>query len=70
MFHYYYYVSEFLHRKYSPHTRTIQLTRSDKGRLSEEEIERMIREAEEFADEDRKGKEHILTIIPIVNTKI
>ena len=27
---------------------------ADKGRLSEEEIERMVREAEEFADEDKK----------------
>jgi endoplasmic reticulum chaperone BiP len=32
---------------------------SQKGRLSEEEIDRMIREAEEFADEDRKVKERI-----------
>ena len=27
---------------------------ADKGRLSEEEIERMVKEAEEFADEDKK----------------
>ncbi|RYY86879.1 hypothetical protein EON63_05010 [archaeon] len=27
---------------------------ADKGRLSEEEIERMVREAEEFAEEDKK----------------
>merc|ERR1712206_69070 len=31
----------------------------DKGRLTEEEIERMIREAEEFADEDQKVKERV-----------
>ena len=27
---------------------------NDKGRLTEEQIEKMIREAEEFADEDKK----------------
>ena len=32
---------------------------NDKGRLSQEEIERMVREAEEFADEDKKVKEKI-----------
>jgi len=32
---------------------------ADKGRLSEEEIERMVREAEEFADEDKQVKETI-----------
>lgn len=32
---------------------------SQKGRLSEEEIERMVREAEEFAEEDRKVKERV-----------
>jgi heat shock protein 5 len=32
---------------------------ADKGRLSEEDIERMIREAEEYADEDKKTKERI-----------
>ena len=32
---------------------------ADKGRLSDEEIERMVREAEEFADEDKKIKETI-----------
>jgi len=32
---------------------------ADKGRLSEEEIERMVREAEEFADEDKAQKETI-----------
>merc|ERR1719263_2199601 len=32
---------------------------SDKGRLSDEEIERMVREAEEFAEEDKATKERI-----------
>merc|ERR1711991_1085850 len=32
---------------------------AEKGRLSEEDIERMVREAEEFAEEDRKVKERI-----------
>merc|ERR1712185_314357 len=32
---------------------------NDKGRLTEEEIERMIKEAEEFADEDKKVKERV-----------
>ena len=32
---------------------------NDKGRLSQEEIERMIEEAEEFAEEDRKTKERV-----------
>merc|ERR1711971_535352 len=32
---------------------------AEKGRLSEEEIERMVAEAEEFAEEDRKVKEKI-----------
>merc|ERR1711967_178597 len=32
---------------------------ADKGRLSEEEIERMVREAEEFAEEDKKVQEKI-----------
>jgi len=32
---------------------------ADKGRLSQDEIERMVREAEEFADEDRAMKETI-----------
>jgi heat shock protein 5 len=32
---------------------------ADKGRLSEEEIERMVREAEEFAEEDKLMKETI-----------
>ena len=32
---------------------------AEKGRLSEEEIERMVREAEEFAEEDKAVKERI-----------
>ena len=32
---------------------------NDKGRLSQEEIERMVQEAEEFADEDKKVREKI-----------
>jgi heat shock protein 5 len=32
---------------------------NDKGRLSQEEIDRMVQEAEEFADEDKKVKERI-----------
>merc|ERR1711988_1816825 len=32
---------------------------AEKGRLSEEDIERMVREAEEFAEEDKKVKEKI-----------
>jgi len=32
---------------------------ADKGRLSQEEIERMVREAEEFAEEDKAMKEKI-----------
>ncbi|KAH9608763.1 hypothetical protein KSS87_019455 [Heliosperma pusillum] len=32
---------------------------NDKGRLSQEEIDRMVSEAEEFADEDKKVKERI-----------
>jgi heat shock protein 5 len=32
---------------------------AEKGRLSEEEIERMVREAEEFAEEDKKVKGRI-----------
>eukprot|EP00438_Fugacium_kawagutii_P035630 Skav213433 [mRNA] locus=scaffold2160:8233:16291:+ [translate_table: standard] len=40
-------------------TEKITIT-NDKGRLTEEQIEKMIREAEEFADEDKKEKEQIL----------
>merc|ERR1712167_149550 len=32
---------------------------NDKGRLTEEQIEKMIREAEEFAEEDKLAKERI-----------
>merc|ERR1712159_128039 len=32
---------------------------AEKGRLSEDEIERMVREAEEFADEDAKLRENV-----------
>ena len=32
---------------------------NDKGRLSEEEIERMVREAQEFEEEDRKMRENV-----------
>merc|ERR1712129_26321 len=32
---------------------------AEKGRLSEDEIERMVREAEEYADDDKKVKERI-----------
>ncbi len=32
---------------------------SDKGRLSQEDIERMVREAEEFAEQDKKVKDKI-----------
>lgn len=32
---------------------------NDKGRLSQDEIDRMVREAEEFAEEDKKVKERI-----------
>merc|ERR1711943_155699 len=39
-------------------TEKITIT-ADKGRLSQEDIERMVREAEEFAEEDRKVKERI-----------
>merc|ERR1712071_189157 len=39
-------------------TEKITIT-AEKGRLSDEDIERMIREAEEFADEDKKVKERI-----------
>jgi heat shock protein 5 len=33
--------------------------KAEKGRLSEEEIERMVKEAEEFADSDKKLKERV-----------
>jgi len=37
---------------------TITIT-NDKGRLTQEEIDRMIKEAEEFAEDDKKAKEQI-----------
>ena len=39
-------------------TKKITIT-AEKGRLSEEDIERMVREAEEFAEEDKKVKDKI-----------
>ncbi|XP_073130467.1 luminal-binding protein 5-like [Henckelia pumila] len=40
--------------------RSAKITITDKkGRLSEEEIERMVKEAEEFAEEDKKARERI-----------
>lgn len=39
-------------------SRSITIT-NDKGRLSQDEIDRMVKEAEEFAEEDKKVKEKI-----------
>lgn len=39
-------------------SKSITIT-SDKSRLSQEEIDRMLKEAEEFAEEDRKVKEKV-----------
>jgi heat shock protein 5 len=44
--------------KGSGKTEKIQIN-NDKGRLTPEEIERMVKEAEEFAEEDRVTKERI-----------
>lgn len=44
--------------KASGKSKKITIT-NEKGRLSKEEIERMVREGEEFADEDKKVKERI-----------
>jgi heat shock protein 5 len=44
--------------KGSGKTEKIQIT-NDKGRLTQDEIDRMIREAEEFAEEDKLAKEKI-----------
>jgi endoplasmic reticulum chaperone BiP len=44
--------------KGSGSTQDITIT-NDKGRLSEEEIERMVREAQEFEEEDRKMRENV-----------
>jgi len=46
------------HEKGSGKTETITIT-NDKGRLSKEEIEAMIRDAEKFADQDKALKEKI-----------
>merc|ERR1711959_261500 len=46
------------HDKGTGKSESITIT-NDKGRLSEEQIERMIREAEEFAEEDKKTKEKV-----------
>ncbi|EEF49872.1 heat shock protein, putative [Ricinus communis] len=39
-------------------SRSVTIT-NEKGRLSQEEIDRMVKEAEEMAEEDRKVKEKI-----------
>jgi len=44
--------------KAAKNKQTITIT-NDKGRLSQEEIERMVKEAEEFAEEDRKVRKRI-----------
>lgn len=44
--------------KGSGKTEKIQIT-NDKGRLTQDEIDRMVREAEEFAEEDKIAKERI-----------
>merc|ERR1712046_441129 len=44
--------------KGSGNTEKITIT-NDKGRLSQEEIERMVQEAEQFAEEDKKVKDKI-----------
>ena len=44
--------------KGSGNTEKITIT-NDKGRLTEEQIEKMIKEAEQFADEDKKVKERV-----------
>lgn len=46
------------HDQASGASKSITIT-SEKGRLSEEEIERMVREAEEFADQDKAEKEKV-----------
>jgi hypothetical protein len=46
------------HEKGTGKTESITIT-NDKGRLTEEEIEKMIKEAEEHADEDKKTKERV-----------
>ncbi|KAE8702662.1 Mediator of RNA polymerase II transcription subunit 37a [Hibiscus syriacus] len=44
--------------KAAKNSQSITIT-NEKGRLSQEEIERMVKEAEEFAEEDRKVRERI-----------
>lgn len=44
--------------KAAKNKQTITIT-NDKGRLSQEEIDRMVKEAEEFAEEDKKVKERV-----------
>lgn len=44
--------------KAAKRSQSITIT-NDKGRLSQEEIERMVKEAEEFAEEDNKVREKI-----------
>ena len=46
------------HDKGSGKVQSLTIT-SEKGRLSEEEIERMVKEAEEFADQDAEEKEKV-----------
>jgi len=41
------------------HVEQVTIT-SDKGRLSEEEIERMVKEAEEMAEQDKEARERVL----------
>lgn len=40
--------------------------KNDKGRLSEDEIERMVKEAEQFAEEDKKFKDVSVTILLLI----
>lgn len=42
---------------------TITIT-SEKGRLSESDIERMVKEAEEFAEQDRADKVRTVLMLP------
>ena len=44
--------------KAAKNKQTITIT-NDKGRLSQDEIDRMVREAEEFAEEDKKVREKV-----------
>jgi len=51
-------LSVIAHEKGTGKTETITIT-NDKGRLSKDEIEAMIRDAEKFADQDKNLKERI-----------